>query len=281
MTKILSGKEVSKDLTIEIKKEIEDLSLKPTLAIVRIGENPSDLAYEKGIMKKADSIGASVKQCVLPEDITTDELLRYIDGINADDSIHGVLMFRPLPKHLDEKAICNRLNPAKDIDGITEISLAGVFSGEKKGYPPCTAQATIEILRYYGVDMAGKKAVVVGRSLVIGKPAMMLLIRENSTVSVCHSKTKDSDLIDLCKNADIIISATGKINTLTDKHFTVNQTIIDVGINFDEEGQMVGDVNYNEALGKVKAITPVPGGVGTVTTTILMKHLVEAAKKAI
>lgn len=276
---ILSGKEVSKDLTEKLIREVKSLEITPTLAIVRVGANPSDMAYEKSAVKKAEKIGISVRNVLLDEDITQDELLTVIDDINRDESIHGVLMFRPLPKHIDEKAVCNRLDPQKDIDGITEGSMAGIYSGEDKGFSPCTAEAAIEILKYYDIPMAGKKAVVVGRSLVIGKPALMLLMAENATVTAVHSKTKEEDKIKACKDADIIIVATGRINTINDNHVTVNSTIIDVGINFDADGNMVGDANFDEIAEKVQAITPVPGGVGAVTTTLLMKHVVEASKK--
>ena len=275
---ILSGKEVAKDLTENLIKEVEALKVKPTLAILRVGSNPSDIAYENSAIKKAETIGINIKQVLLDEKITQKELINSIDALNADESVHGVLMFRPLPKHLDEKEACNRLNPKKDVDGITEGSMAGIYSGDNKGYAPCTAQAAIEILKYYNIPMSGKKAVVVGRSLVIGKPAIMLLMAENSTVTVCHSKTSEADKVKALKDADIIIVATGRMNTIDDKHITVNSTIIDVGINFDENGKMCGDANFEKIADKVKAITPVPGGVGAVTTTILMKHVVDACK---
>lgn len=281
MAKILSGKEVSQDLTQKLILEVEQLKSKgisPTLAFLRVGENGSDLAYQRGAVKKAEKIGIKTIEFAFDEKVSQEELLETLDQINRDDNIHGVLMFRPLPKHLDEDFIRNQLNPSKDIDGITDSSLAGVFAGAGDGFSPCTAQAALEILKYYGVNMKGERAVVIGRSLVVGKPAMMMLMQENATVSCCHSRTPEEDKIKLCKEASILVVATGRINTVTRNHVNDNQIIVDVGINFDEEGNMVGDVDFNGVSEYVKAITPVPGGVGAVTTTLLMKHVVQAAK---
>ncbi|MCQ2550648.1 MAG: bifunctional 5,10-methylenetetrahydrofolate dehydrogenase/5,10-methenyltetrahydrofolate cyclohydrolase [Clostridia bacterium] len=266
--KILSGKEVAKDLTEKLIGQGNN----PCLAFIRLGDNPSDLAYQRGAMKKADKVGVKTVEFALPLDTSQDELISLIEKINKDDSIHGVVMFRPLPKHIDEKAVCNALDPKKDVDGITDGSMVKLFTGKGEGFFPCTAQAAMEILHYYNIPLEGKKVAVVGRSLVIGKPVMMMLIAENATVTCCHSKT--SDLASICKASDIIVTATGKMNTITDNHVMGNQVVIDVGINFDEEGNMVGDANCQNAY----AITPVPGGVGVVTSTILMKHVIEASK---
>lgn len=282
MAKILSGKEVSQDLTAKLISEVEQLKkegVNPTLAFIRVGENPSDMAYERGATKKAEKIGVETVEYAFDENVSQEELLGALDEINGNENIHGVLMFRPLPKRLDEDYIRNYLDPAKDVDGITDGSLAGVFADTGVGYPPCTAEAALEILKYYGVNMKGERAVVIGRSLVVGKPAMMMLMKENATVSCCHSRTPDDQKVDLCQNASILVVATGRINTVTEEHVNDNQIIVDVGINFDEAGNMVGDCDFAHVADNVKAITPVPGGVGTVTTTLLMKHVVEAAKK--
>lgn len=211
MAKQLLGKEVTDALNaklIERANALKEKGVVPTLGIVRVGENPSDLSYEKGATKRAELIGINVQKFVLPEDASKEDLLKLIDEINANDAIHGVLMFRPLPKHLDEEAACQALDPEKDVDGITDGSMVGVFTGQKKGFPPCTPQACMEILDHYGIDCTGKKAVVIGRSLVVGKPAAMMLIKKNATVTVCHTKTVDMPAV--CREADILIVAAGR-----------------------------------------------------------------------
>jgi len=215
---------------------------------------------------------------VLPLDVTEDALINEVLKLNADDSVHGVLMFRPLPEHIDEDKVRNMLTPAKDIDGVTDLSLAGVFAGIDTGFAPCTAAACMEILDYFDVDCKGKNAVVVGRSLVIGKPAAMMLLERNATVTIAHSRT--ADLPAVVRNADIVIAAVGRFRMLDASYFTEGQVVIDVGINFNDDGDMAGDVDFEAVEGIVQAITPVPGGVGTVTTSVLMKHVVEAAQRS-
>ena len=291
MAKRLLGKEVNEALVAALQGRTAALREKgvvPTLGIVRMGENPSDLSYEKGATKRAEEVGVAVKNFVLPENATKEELLAVIDQVNADDSIHGVLMFRPLPKHLkaDQDEICNRLDPKKDVDSMTHMSNAGVFEGQDLGYAPCTPAACMEILDYYGIDCKGKNAVVIGRSLVVGKPAGMMLMGKNATVTTCHTKTVNT--AEICKNADIIVSAAGVLNSLTAEYVRPGQIVIDVSINWDEnkinarggKGGIAGDAKFDEVEAIVDAITPVPGGVGAVTTTVLMKHVVEAAEKA-
>lgn len=281
MAKILTGKEVIDSLNEELRKRskaLEEGGVTPTLGIVRLGERPDDMAYECGALKRAENTGVSVQQFVFDQDMTQDELLDEIDKINNDDSIHGVLMFRPLPPQIDDETVRNALAPEKDVDGITDMSMAGVYAGSDTGFPPCTAEACIQILDYYDVDLKGKNVAVIGRSQVIGKPVAMMLIGKNATVTVCHTKTED--MADICHNKDIIIAAAGHQGTVTEDFLSPDQTVIDVAINFDDDGNMCGDVDFPAAENIVDAITPVPGGVGTVTTSMLMKHVIEAAEKA-
>ena len=289
MAKRLLGKEVNEALVAALQTRTAALQAKgvtPTLGIIRLGENPSDLSYEKGATKRAEEVGVAVKNFVLPETATKEEVLAVVDQVNADASIHGVLMFRPLPKHLkaDQDEICNRLDPKKDVDSMTHMSNAGVFEGQDLGYAPCTPSACMEILDHYGIDCKGKNAVVIGRSLVVGKPAAMMLMAKNATVTICHTKTVDTAAI--CREADIIISAAGVLKSLTKDYVRPGQVVIDVSMNWDAEkvtskgvGGMSGDAIFDEVEPIVEAITPVPGGVGAVTTSVLMKHVVEAAEK--
>ena len=290
MAKRLLGKEVNEALVAALQARtaaLKEKGVTPTLAILRLGENPSDLSYEKGATKRAEEIGVAIKNFILPEASTKEEVLAVIDEINADDAIHGCLMFRPLPKHLkaDQDEICNRLAPKKDVDSMTHMSNAGVFEGQDLGYAPCTPAACMEILDHYGIDCKGKKAVVIGRSLVVGKPAAMMLMQKNATITICHTRTVDPAAV--CREADIIISAAGVLNSLTKDFVREGQIVIDVSMNWNPEkitskgkGGMCGDAIFDEVEPIVEAITPVPGGVGAVTTSVLMKHVVEAAEKA-
>lgn len=279
MANQLLGKDVVAALNAKLQAKVEELKAKgvtPTLGIIRVGERPDDLSYERGATKRAETIGVAVEKFVLPVDVTEAELLATIEKINANDAIHGVLMFRPLPKHLNENKICNALDPKKDIDGITDGSNAGVFMGKKMGYAPCTPAACMEILDYYGIDCTGKKVTVIGRSLVVGKPAAMMLIKKNATVTVCHTRTVDMPSV--CREADILIVAAGKAGVVGKDYVKPGQIIIDVGINWNDELQkLCGDVAFDEVEPIVESITPVPGGVGTVTTSVLIGHVVEAA----
>ncbi len=284
MAKQLLGKEVTAALNAKLQAQVEELKAKgvvPTLGIVRVGERPDDLSYERGATKRAELIGVEVEKFVLPEDVSKEDLLKVIDEINANDKIHGVLMFRPLPKHLkaDQDEICNRLDPKKDVDGMTDLSNAGVFMGKSMGYAPCTPAACMEILDHYGIDCTGKKAVIIGRSLVVGKPAAMMLMAKNATVTVCHTRTKDVPSV--TREADILVSAAGVLRSLTKEYVRPGQIVIDVSINWDEaKGGIAGDAVYEEIEPIVEAITPVPGGVGSVTTSVLIGHVVEAARLA-
>ena len=282
MAEILKGKEVVAALKEKLIAEVEDLKAKgvtPTLAIVRVGERPDDISYEKGAMTRCKGIGVEVKNFLLPADCSQDDVLKVIKEVNEDRAIHGCLLFRPLPKTMDENFIRNQLDPAKDVDGITDLSMAGTYSCTALGFPPCTPTACMEILEHFGIDLTGKKVCVVGRSLVVGKPAAIMALQRNGTVTICHTKTKDMKAV--AREADIIIAAAGKAGVVGEGFFKAGQIVIDVGINFDEEGNMKGDVDFAAAEPVVAAITPVPGGVGTVTTSVLVKHVIEAAKRTI
>ena len=283
MAELLKGAPVAGAITrrnVQAVEELKSRGIEPTLAIIRLGEKPGDLSYEKGAMKRADKTGVKVKQFVFPEDMTEKKLISEIKKINADDSIHGVLMFRPLPAHIDEKAVCETLAPEKDMVGITSGSMAGVFMDTEIGYPPCTAEAVMEILDHYDVQLKGSKVTVFGRSLVIGKPVAMMLMGRHATITVCHSRTAIDDFRDAGHNADIVVSALGRAKMIGSEILGSGQTVIDVGINVDEEGNLCGDVNFDEAEPEAAAITPVPGGVGSVTTAVLMKHVIQAAGRA-
>ena len=247
----------------------------PTLAVVRVGEREDDLSYERGVLARCAKVGVAVKQFLLPADAPQQALLDVLAQVNADPAIHGCLLFRPLPSQFDDRTIRAALAPEKDIDGITDGSLAGVFTGTPVGYPPCTAQACLEILKHYNIPLSGRRAVVVGRSLVVGKPAAMMLDKENATVTLCNSRTQN--LPTLCREADIVVVAMGKRGFIGADCLRAGQVVVDVGIHVGDDGKLCGDVRFAEAEPVVEAITPVPGGVGTVTTSVLVGHVVEAA----
>ena len=284
MAKQLLGKEVTAALNARLQQQVAELrarGISPTLGIIRMGERPDDLSYERGACKRAELIGVEVQKILLPEDASRETVLETIDRVNANRSIHGVLLFRPLPKHLKacENEIANRLDPRKDVDGMTDLSLAGVFMNRKLGFAPCTPAACMEILDHYGIDCTGKKAVVIGRSLVVGKPAAMMLLARNATVTVCHTRTKD--LAAVAREADILVSSAGVLGSLTKDFVRPGQIVLDVSINWDEaKGGIAGDAVYDQVEPIVEAITPVPGGVGGVTTSVLIGHVVEAAQAA-
>lgn len=284
MERLLKGKEVADAIDEEILARTPSLyekGLVPTLAIVRVGENPSDIAYENGAVKKAKKLGLQPEKFTCPADIAQEDLIAVIESINNDEKIHGILLLQPLPKSMDADAVRNALCAEKDLDCISDGSLSQLFLGRDTGFAPCTAEACIEILKHNHIEIKGKKVVVIGRSMVIGKPVAMMLLKENATITICHTRTEKTDLETICQSADIIIAAAGRAGTLTADMVSPGQVIIDVGINFNEEGKMLGDVDFDPVSDIVSAITPVPGGVGSVTTTLLMKHLVEAAKKTI
>ncbi|MBR6614738.1 MAG: bifunctional 5,10-methylenetetrahydrofolate dehydrogenase/5,10-methenyltetrahydrofolate cyclohydrolase [Lachnospiraceae bacterium] len=272
----LKGAEVSAKLKNQVQVMLEKLDgYVPTAAIVRVGERPDDLSYEKGVIKKIASFGMQAKTFAFPEDISQDLFLEEFKKINADDSIDGILLFMPLPKHMNGKMFEAAIDPAKDLDGISPVNRAKVFAGEQDGYAPCTAEAVIEVLKAFEIPMAGKRAVVVGRSMVVGRPLSMLFLKENATVTVCHTKT--ADLKAECKRAEILVAAAGKAGMLDKDYVADGAVVIDVGINVDENGKLCGDVKWDGLDEAASAATPVPGGVGAVTTAVLCKHLAQAA----
>lgn len=281
MAKRLEGAPVAAALNERMARETEALKerdIVPMLAVLRLGSRPDDLSYETGVKKRCAAVGVQVKNVVLPTGVDSDTFFATLEKLNEDPAVHGILMFRPLPPHLDGEKARRMLNPAKDIDGCTDASLAGVFTGTDIGFVPCTAQAAMEILDYYGIDCAGKRAVVLGRSLVVGRPVSMLLMHRNATVTTCHTKTVSMPSI--ARTADILIACTGKMESIGAEYLRKGQVVIDVGIGWNEDkGKLCGDVKFEEAEPVAAAVTPVPGGVGTVTTSVLVSHVIEAAKR--
>jgi len=273
------GMPVVKAIAEDVKTRMEELAKRgiiPTLAVIRVGEREDDLSYERGLMKRFDSVGALVRVNVLPADVSEEELMKVITECNEDPTIHGILLFRPLPKHINEKKVCELVSPVKDVDCMTLTNFAHTFAQDGKGHEPCTAQAVMELLNYYGYDLTGKKAVVVGRSMVVGKPLAMMLQKKNATVTMCHTKTVD--LAGVCRDADIICACAGAPRMITSEYMSEGQIIIDVGINV-VNGALCGDVDYEAAKGSASYATPVPGGVGTVTTSVLLLHTLKSAEE--
>ncbi len=282
MATLLTGKPVVDSIANDLSDRIEALKqagVIPTLAIVRVGEHPDDLSYERTAIKRAETLGILVQSIALDESVTQTAVEDAINQINNDNKIHGCLLLRPLPNNIDDARVCELLVPQKDIDGITRSSLASVFTDDDQGFPPCTAAACIAMLDHYNVPLVGKHVVVVGRSLVVGKPVSMMLLGRNASVTICHSKTER--LEEICQSADIVICATGRARAFGASYFSAEQVVLDVGINFDDDGTMCGDVDFEEVEPVVGAITPVPGGIGTVTTSMTMVHVVEAAENAL
>lgn len=282
MAELLKGKPVVEALALDLNARIQELrnaGIEPALALIRVGERPDDLSYERTARKRAEALGIAVRPYALDEFAPQAAIEAVIREVNHDDDVHGCLLFRPLPSFVDESRMCELLDPKKDIDGITLASLASVFTDGHAGYPPATAAACIELLDHYRVPLQGKHVVVVGRSLVVGKPVSMMLLRRNASVTVCHSKTEN--LEDICRSADVVICATGRARAFGARFFSPGQTVLDVGINFDTQGNLCGDVDFAEVEPVVGAITPVPGGIGTVTTSVTMAHTVAAAEAAL
>ena len=272
----LRGKNVSDGIKEYVSKELETLSFVPKLAIVRVGENPDDMSYERSATKKLKSFGLDVASYVFSQDISDEDFKKAFKDINEDDEVTGILLLRPLPRTINEKDIENMIDPKKDLDGISPINIAKVFAGDTTGFSPCTAEAVIEVLKAYDIELTGKRVTVVGRSMVVGKPVSMLLLKENATVTMTHTRTVD--LKKTCSDAEIVIAAAGRAKMLNSDYCGQDAVMIDVGINVDENGKLCGDVDYATLDGKASAATPVPGGVGTVTTAVLAKHLIQAAK---
>lgn len=278
MAKLLLGKEVTAELHERIiarGNALKEKGILPTLSIIRVGDRPDDLSYERGAVKRCEMLGVACERITLPEDVTQEELLKVIGKVNQNDRLHGMLLLRPLPKHLDQTVIENALDPKKDVDGMTDASMTGVFTGRPLGFAPCTPEACIRILDHYGIDPTGKRAVVIGRSGVVGKPVAMMLTEKNATVTICHTKTKD--LPPVAREADILIAAAGRAGVIGADYVRPGQVVIDVGIHVNAAGALCGDVDFEAVAPIVDAITPVPGGVGSVTTAVLVEHVVEAA----
>lgn len=278
--KRLVGKNVADKIKEKLVIEIKNLNKKnkvPKLAIIRVGDRSDDVAYEKSAIKRMNTLGIDINRFVFQKDVPEKELIDCMQTINKDNSIHGTLLLRPFPKHINDNLIRNVLMPEKDVDGITDLSLGRLFANSEKTFAPCTAEACMEMLDYYNYSLQGKNVVVIGRSLVIGKPVSTLLLQKNSTVTICHSKT--DNLMEISKKADILVVAVGKPKLVNRNYVNKDQVIIDVGIHVDNNGKIIGDVDYDDINTIVSAISPVPGGVGNITTMVLAKHVVQAASK--
>ena len=274
--KKLKGAEVSAAIKSQVENLLKDWKKdKPKLAIVRVGERPDDLSYERGAVKKMESFGLRAQVYAFPETIEEEEFKSCFRKINEDEDVSGILLLRPLPSHLNEKQIERQIDPAKDLDGISPENIAKVFAGDETGFAPCTAEAVIEVLKAYDIELSGKKAVIIGRSMVVGRPLSMLLLKENATVTICHTKTKD--LPGTCRRGEILIAAAGRAKMVNASYTGQDAVDIDVGINVDENGKLCGDVDFDSLEGTAAMATPVPGGVGAVTTAVLARHLVLAA----
>lgn len=279
----LRGAPVSRAIQEDLAGRIEALRARgttPTLAIIRVGERTDDLTYQRAAERRCADLGIAVRLLALGEGCDQGELLSAIRSVNEDAGVHGCLMLRPLPKHLDEDEACAALAPAKDVDGITAASGFGVYAGREVGFAPCTAEGCVRILDHYGIDLSGARVAVVGRSTVIGRPVAMLLMRRDATVTICHSRT--ADVAAACREADVVVAAVGHARTIGAECVRAGQAVVDVGINWDEEaGRLVGDVAFDEVEPVVSAITPVPGGVGSVTVAVLCEHVVRAAERSV
>ena len=278
----LGGKEVADKIVEEIKVKVEELKGKgidPKLAILRVGAREDDLAYERGVLKRFESAGVEVEVTALDAGISQEELDKTFDGINNDPKVHGILVFRPLPKGLSDEHMRRTIDPGKDSDFMDIRNMENVLAGVPDCAAPCTAEAVMALIKHYNIETKGKKVTVVGRSLVIGKPAALLLTTANATVTVCHTKTVDIEAE--CRNADIIVACCGVAKMITDKFVKPGQIVIDVGMNVDEEGRLCGDVDYEKVSEIADAITPVPGGVGSITTAILLRHVVDNAGRQV
>ncbi len=274
----LKGAEVSAAIKNQVTEALAALGgYVPRLAIIRVGERPDDISYERGAMKKMENFGLRVQSYVYPADISDAVFKAEFAKINEDPDVTGILLLRPLPKQIREKDIEQMINPDKDLDGISPVNIAKVFAGDSAGFAPCTAEAVIEVLKAYQIPIEGRRVTVVGRSMVVGKPLSMLLVKENATVTICHTRTRD--LKCACCDAEILVAAAGRAKMLGAEYVGQDAVVIDVGINVDENGKLCGDVDYESIQETASMATPVPGGVGAVTTAVLAKHLVQAAAR--
>jgi len=282
MAELLKGIEVVNGMKDDLSARVSVLKRKgvtPCLGIVRVGERPDDLSYEKGAVKRCDGIGLSCKVFNFPEDISNSDFIREFEKVNEDSGVHGILVFRPLPKHIDEERIKSLIDPAKDMDCMSPVNIAKVFAGDETGYAPCTPRAVMELLKRFDISLTGKKVTVVGRSMVVGKPLAMLLLKEHATVTICHTRT--ADIREECKKAEILIAAAGVPKMIDASFVGTDAIVIDVGINVDKDGNLCGDVDFDNVEPAVGRITPVPGGVGTVTTSVLAMHTIMACEKTV
>ncbi len=282
MAVLMKGSEVVNAMKERLLKDVEDLKkngITPGLAIVRVGARPDDLSYERGAVKRCEGLGIRCSVFEFPETITQQDLVDEIRKVNEDAGVHGILLFRPLPKHIDEGVIKYVINHEKDADCLNPVNVAKVFEGDASGFAPCTPEAVVEMLDHFGIDVAGKKVTIIGRSMVVGKPLSMLLLKKHATVTICHTRTKN--LEQTCKEAEILIAAAGKAKMVTDAFVSAGQVVVDVGINLDEYGNLCGDVDFEKVEPHVESITPVPGGIGTVTTSVLAKHVIRSAKRGL
>lgn len=278
MSELMKGAEVAKAMKATIIENVDKLKeqgIVPCLTIVRVGAREDDLAYERGAKKRMELTGIECRIVELPEKISQQELEDTFKKVNEDDTVHGILLFRPLPAHLDEEPLKKMINPYKDVDCMSPVNMAKVFSGDETGHAPCTAEAVMEMLAHYGIDLTGKKVTIVGRSMVVGRPLSMLMLKKNATVTICHTKTKN--LAEICADAEVLIAAAGKAKMVTAEMVGEGAVVADVGINVDAEGNLCGDVDFDEVEKKASYISPVPRGVGSVTTSVLAKHVVKSA----
>lgn len=275
---LIKGGECAKNIRKDIEQNCQALKaegIAPKLAILRVGRREDDIAYERSAMKKAEQVGIEVHHVVLEEQSSTAQCLQAVQALNDDPSVHGILLFRPLPRLIDEERVVESLLPEKDIDGMTRQNLAKVFVDDQTGFAPCTAEAVVRLLAYEKIELQGKNIAVIGRSLVVGKPLSMLLLHKNATVTLCHSKT--AHLPEVCANADILVAAVGRAKMVNRHYVKPGAVVVDVGINVDETGALCGDVDTQD-VEKTAAVTPVPGGLGGVTSWLLLEHVVRAAQ---
>ena len=278
MSGVMKGAETAKAMKESMEEQVHALKEKgivPCLAIVRVGARPDDLAYERGAKKRMEMVGGECRVHELPETIGQAELEQEFQAVNEDPSVHGILLFRPPPRHLDEEPIKAMIKPLKDVDCMSPVNIAKVFSGDESGFAPCTAEAVMKLFEHYGVELSGKRVTVVGRSMVVGKPLAMLLLKANATVTVCHTRTKD--LKEACRSAEILAAAAGKAKMITADMIADGAVVADVGINVDEDGALCGDVDFEAVSAKASLISPVPGGVGSVTSSVLASHVIRSA----
>ena len=273
--KIIDGKAISAEVKEQVRAEIERDKIKAGLAVVIVGDDPASRVYVNNKKKACELCGIQSFEYALPAETTQKQLLELVDTLNADKSVNGILVQLPLPRHLDEKAVIERISPLKDVDAFHETNVGKIMIGNY-AFLPCTPAGCMELIHSTGVEVAGKECVVIGRSNIVGKPMAMLLLHENGTVTVCHSKTKD--LAEVCRRADILVAAVGRPNFVTADMVKDGAVVIDVGINRLESGKLCGDVKFDEVSEKAGYITPVPGGVGPMTIAMLMKNTLTAAR---